>query len=91
MTAIDLDAILAQRAEATGAEEGRVPFIYKGKTFTFRDPLTLSDEDQDKLEEITESTDARLSDVAEFWMGEEEWEEFAKVGGTAGMFRYIVE
>lgn len=91
MTQIDLDAILAQRAEATGAEEGRVPFTFKGDTFTFRDPLTLNDEDQDELDDIAESTDARLSDIAIFWMGEDEWQRFAKAGGTAVMFRYIVE
>ncbi|AZA08697.1 hypothetical protein [Corynebacterium pseudopelargi] len=91
MTAIDLDAILAQRAEATGAEEGRIPFIFKGETFTFRDPVTLSDEDQEELNELGESQDARFSDVAVFWMGEEEWERFEAAGGTALMFRFIVE
>lgn len=91
MAAIDLDALLAQRAEATGAEDGRISFIFGGETFTFRDPITLTDEDQEELEDITSAGDARLSDVAIFWMGEDEWEKFAKAGGTAMMFRYIVE
>lgn len=89
MSNIDLDAILAQRAEATGAEAGRVPFTFKGETFTFRDPMTLDDDAQDELEDL--ATDGRLSDVALFWMGEEEWERFAEAGGTAMMFRFIVE
>ncbi|WKD60922.1 hypothetical protein CCICO_04425 [Corynebacterium ciconiae DSM 44920] len=91
MSQIDLDAILAQRAEATGAEEGRIPFTFKGETFTFRDPMMLDDEDQELLEDIADSEDARLSEIAEFWMGEEEWERFRSAGGTAPMFRYIIE
>lgn len=89
MSNIDLDAILAQRAEATGAEDGRVPFTFKGETFTFRDPMTLDDDAQDELEDL--ATDGRLSDVAMFWMGEKEWDRFAEAGGTAMMFRFIVE
>lgn len=91
MAAIDLDALLAQRAEATGVENGRVSFIFGGETFTFRDPITITDDDQEELEEITSSGNARLSEVAVFWMGEDEWERFEKAGGTAMMFRYIVE
>lgn len=90
MSMIDLDAILAQRAEATGADEGRIPFTFKGETFTFRDPMTLTDEDQDELENIVED-EGRLSDIAVFWMGDDEWERFEAAGGTAVMFRLIVE
>ncbi|WP_151530528.1 MULTISPECIES: hypothetical protein [Corynebacterium] len=89
MSAIDLDAILAQRAEATGVEEGRIPFTFKGETFTFRDPVLLDDEDQEELEYIVDSES--LSEVAEFWLGEKEWERFRAAGGTAPMFRFLIE
>lgn len=91
MTAIDLDAILAQRAEATGVEAGRIPFTFKGDTFTFRDPMLLDDADQEKLEAIGTDPEMLISDIAIFWMGEDEWERFKAAGGTAPMFQYIVQ
>lgn len=91
MSNIDLDKILAQRAEATGAEAGRIPFTFQGETFTFRDPMMLDDDSQDELDDIMETPDVRLSDIAVFWMGEDEWDRFVAAGGTAMMFRFIIE
>lgn len=91
MKTIDLSAMVAQRAEATGAEDGRIPFSFNGKQFTFRDPMMLTDEDQEILEDIANDESARLSEIAEFWMGEDEWGRFRAAGGTAPMFRLVIE
>ena len=40
MSNINLDALIEQRAEATGSNEGRIPFDFKGQTYDFQDPLT---------------------------------------------------
>lgn len=100
MTNINLDELLAQRAEATGSEEGRIPFQFtaksgpnKGKTerFTFRDPLTLTADEQEELNDLRFDDEATLDDVAEFWMGEDEYIRFTEAGGTALAFNLVVE
>lgn len=100
MAEINLDDILAQRAEATGSEEGRAPFTFtaragehKGEpmTFTIRDSMFFEDEDWDEIQEIREDDDAVLSDIAEFWMGEDEWDRFVDAGGTSRMIVAIVQ
>lgn len=88
MAAINLDELLAQRAEAIGATEGRVPFEFKGETFTFKDPIALSQEDQDELEELVDEGDGDL--IAEFWFGEEEYQRFIEAGGTVKLFELVV-
>lgn len=88
MTAINLDELLAQRAEATGAEEGRIPFEFAGQTFTFRDPFLVDGEDQDELEELSELGDGEL--LAEFWMGDDEFARFCDAGGNANFFALVV-
>lgn len=87
MSDINLNEILAQRAEATGIVEGRVPFEFNDKTYTIRDNMTLDDDDQAELDDIVDN--GTLSDVAIFWMGETEWEKFEKAGGTASMVGLI--
>ena len=67
----DLNALLKQRAEATGVAGDRVPFEFGGKKFSFRDPLMLTDEDKEELAELTHDVD-----VAEFFLGEDEYEKF---------------
>lgn len=88
MSAINLDELLAQRAEATGAEEGRIPFEFAGQTFTFRDPFLVEGDDQDELEELSELGDGDL--LAEFWMGEDEFARFCEAGGNANFFSLVV-
>lgn len=88
MSAINLDELLAQRAEATGAEDGRIPFEFAGKKFTFRDPLLIDDDARDELEELAEEGDGDL--LAEFWLGTEEYDRFVEAGGTANLFMLVV-
>lgn len=77
---IDLDAMIAQREEATGVADGRVAFSYHGKTFTFKDPLSLSDDEKAELLDIELDVD-----FAEFFMGDE-WPKFVKEGGASSLF-----
>lgn len=89
MSAINLDEILAQRAEATGATEGRVPFEFKGETFTFKDPIALSQEEQDDIDDAAETNDGEI--IARAWMGDKEYERFAAAGGTGMMFMLVIK
>lgn len=88
MSAINLDDLLAKRAEATGAEEGRIPFEFAGQQFSFRDPFLVEGDDQDELDELSELADGEL--LAEFWMGTEDFDRFVSVGGTASMFALVI-
>lgn len=88
MSAINLDELLAKRAEATGAEEGRIPFEFAGQSFSFRDPFLVEGDDQDELEELSDLADGEL--LAEFWMGADEFARFVEAGGTANMFALVV-
>lgn len=89
MSKINLNEIMAQRAEATGASEGRIPFDFNGETFSFRDPITLDDDARDELEKL--SADADGDDLAEFWMGIEEYDRFCAHGGNAMMFMLVMQ
>lgn len=81
MTNLNLDELLKQRTEATGAEKGMVPFDFQGKTFTFRDPILLNDDELDELDELDGGPD-----IAEFYMGAEQYDAFLEAGGTSNMF-----
>lgn len=98
MANMNLTELLAQRAEATGAEEGRAPFDFtatggkkKGEPlrFTIRDNMFFSEADWDELNEVGEENDFDL--LAEFWMGEKEYERFREAGGTPQMILMIVQ
>lgn len=67
----DLNALLKQRAEATGVSGDRVPFEFGGKTFTFRDPMMLTDDDKDELADLEHEID-----IVSFYMGDDQYEEF---------------
>lgn len=86
---INLDEILAQRAEATGAQEGRVPFEFRGETFTFKDPISLSQQEQDEIDDAAETNDGEI--IASAWMGDEEFDRFAAAGGTGMMFMLVIK
>lgn len=81
MSNINLDELLAQRAEATGVKEGRVSFTYKGEDFFFSDPLLLSDDDAEEFDALTHHTDKCM-----FLMGEDEYDRFIEAGGTSFIF-----
>lgn len=72
----DLNALLKQRAEATGVSGDHVPFEFGGKTFTFRDPMMLTDDDKDELAALEHEID-----VVVFYMGDDQYEKF--IGTTA--------
>ena len=80
--AIDLDALMAQRQEATGVEGNRVPFTFKGDTFTFKDPFFLTDEELEELDELPEFG----PDVCAWFMGEEEYDRFITAGGSSNLW-----
>lgn len=98
MSNFNLDEMLAQRAEATGIEEGRVAFDFTARsgehegelmTFTIRDNMTLSADEIDELEQLGEDGD--VEGVSVFWMGEDEYDRFCEAGGGPMMLRMIIE
>ena len=74
---INLSELLKQRAEATGVDGDRVPFQFGGKTFTFRDPLMLSDDEKDELADLDFDVD-----VAAWYMGDDQYDEFVATTET---------
>lgn len=80
---IDLDAILAQRAEATGAPD-MVPFTFAGETWTVKHPLLADDDWKEELSELDANDNVGQ---AEHYMGEEQFARFAAAGGRSG---YVV-
>lgn len=68
---INLNDLIEQRAEATGVAGDRVAFEFGGKTFSFKDPLMLSDEEKDELEMLSHDVD-----VAAWYMGDDLYDEF---------------
>lgn len=75
---IDMDAILAQREEATGSAD-TFSFTFKGKEWHCKDPITADDEFKDALYDL--ETDL---EVSEAYLGEEQYAEFVAAGGRAG-------
>jgi hypothetical protein len=81
---IDMDAILAQREEATGSADS-FGFTFKGQRWTAKHPLLADDAWGEQLAELTETVD-----VAAHYMGEEQWERFVAAGGYAGIVIFAV-
>lgn len=82
--AIDLNALLKQRAEATGVVEGRVAFTFNDETFTFKDPLLMDDAE---LADVVDSDFA--PDICIQYMGEEEYVRFVNAGGNSMMWGLV--
>lgn len=87
---INLDELIAQREEATGVSGESVPFEFtardgehKGEKlqFSFRDPSTLTDEQQEDLLDVPEFG----PDMAAWYMGESEYDRFRAAGGESWM------
>lgn len=76
---VDLDAILAQRAEATGGEIDTVAFTFAGQTWTCKHPLLADDEWKRGLDDL-EGND----EVAAYYLGTEQYERFIDAGGRSG-------
>lgn len=99
MADIDLDKYLAQREEAR-AKDGATVYKFEfddkvfekteGDTFTFRfrdrewvvrEPQFLSDDEKEQLEPLTADVD-----IAAWYMGEAQYDEFLAAGGESWMF-----
>jgi hypothetical protein len=76
---VDLDAILAQRAEATGGEFDTVAFRFHEQTWTCKHPLLADDEWKRGLDDLEDN-----EDVAAYYLGAEQYERFCEAGGRAG-------
>ncbi|MCF8605154.1 hypothetical protein L5I01_17505 [Gordonia sp. HY442] len=83
MTDIDLDQILAKRAESRGDEGNTFSFSFKGTEWTARDPQMLSDEEKDELADIGDND----IDVAEWFLGgPDKYDAFIAAGGSSSLF-----
>lgn len=81
MSDIDLDAILAQRAEARGDNGYTFSFSALGQEWTALDPMLITDEQKDELAELSYDVD-----VAAFFMGDEQFDKFTEAGGQSAYF-----
>ncbi|MFI0469297.1 hypothetical protein ACH347_34930 [Saccharopolyspora sp. 5N102] len=79
MSDIDMDAILAQREEKTGSAD-EFAFTFKGEQWRAKCPIMADDEWKDELRELTSDID-----VAEHYLGVEQYERFVAAGGRAGV------
>lgn len=78
--AIDMDAVLAQREDATGTAGDSFTFSFKGSEWICKDPLLAEDSWKQELRECV--TDV---DVAIHHLGEEQYERFIDAGGRSGI------
>lgn len=74
---INIEELYAQRAEATGVEGKRVAFEFAGITFSFLDPLLLTDEEKDELAELEGD-----ADIAEWYLGEDQYDKLVNTTAT---------
>ncbi|MER7014562.1 hypothetical protein ABT324_24320 [Saccharopolyspora sp. NPDC000359] len=79
MTGIDMDALLAQREEATGSPD-TFAFTFKGEQWEAKCPIMADDEWKDELRELSHDID-----VAEHYLGVEQYQRFTATGGRAGV------
>lgn len=79
MSDIDMDALLAQREEATGSAD-TFAFTFKGERWQAKCPIMADDEWKDELRELASDVD-----VAEHYLGVEQYERFVAAGGRAGV------
>lgn len=80
MAPIDMDAVLAQREDATGTAGDKFTFVFQGNTYECFDPLLAEDSWKAELRECV--TDV---DVAIHHLGEEQYEKFVAAGGKSGI------
>lgn len=92
MADIDLDQLIASRAEARGDDGRTVAFRFKGAEWRFRDPLMLNDDEKDDLTKLDFDPD-----IACWYMGAvlnadgmleggEEFDKFVEAGGNSSIF-----
>lgn len=81
MSDIDIDTVLAQREEATGSAD-TFAFTFKGQEWYCKDPVTADDEFKDSILDVENDRE-----LAEAYLGEEQYARFSEAGGRAG---YVV-
>lgn len=79
MSDIDMDAVLAQREEATGSAD-TFGFTFAGQRWFARCPVMADDEWKAELAEL--STDV---EIAAHYLGDEQYETFVAAGGRNGV------
>jgi hypothetical protein len=84
MADIDMDAILAQREEATGSAD-TFGFTFKGQRWTAKHPLLADDEWNETLQDLEDTVE-----VAEHYMGADQYAKFTEAGGYAGIVIFAV-
>lgn len=82
----DLDALIAAKEEATGVKDGRVSFSFRGEVFTFRDPMFLTDDELDELNEV----EMYGPDQCAWYMGEAEYDRFISAGGSSNVWGFVL-
>lgn len=84
---LDLDAIIAQRSEALGIDDGgELGFTFKGKRYTMQHPLFASDEWQDKFADLDSQTE-----IGRHCLGDDQYDEFTANGGRAGFVLLVIK
>lgn len=83
MADIDLDAILAKRAEVRGDDGTRFSFSFAGTEWNARDPQLLSDDEKDELAADVGESDI---DVAAWFMGNDQYDTFLEAGGSSSIY-----
>ena len=84
---MDLDAILAQRREATGSDTDDIAFTFAGQKWTMPHPLLADDDWKEGLSEL-DGTDV---EVARYYLGDEQYERFRDAGGKAGYVFLLIQ
>ena len=95
MPDIDMDAILAQRADATGSDDPTVAtFTFARQEWVFPHPMFAHDDWKDGLSDLQEKGakgKANDVDLARYYMGEEQYERFIEAGGNSGIVLFAVQ
>lgn len=86
MSEIDLDAILAQRAEATGGSPDEITFTFAGQRWTVPHPMLADDDWKDGLADL----DGSDVDMARYYLGDEQYARFREAGGRAGYVLLLI-
>ncbi|GAC71032.1 hypothetical protein [Gordonia soli] len=83
MADIDLNKLIAQRADARGDDGKSTSFIFgePPQEWTFRDPLMLDDDEKDDLNDLKFDVD-----IAAWYMGDDQFDKFVEAGGNSSIF-----
>ncbi|QOV99505.1 hypothetical protein [Rhodococcus pyridinivorans] len=86
---VDLDAILAKRQETVGSRD-RFPAAAYGQTWWVMDPKLADDEWLDDLEDLSDEGAGPI-ELAEHYLGAEQWKKFKEAGGRASDVLAIID